>query len=111
MAEPETFRCIKCRNTVASHAFGTTQRNHCNQCLWSRHVDNFPGDRKAPCGGPMEPLAVFVASDGEWMLIHRCKSCGVLHENRIAGDDNLMLLIAIAARPLANPPVPLEYLP
>ncbi|WP_369294026.1 RNHCP domain-containing protein, partial [Tepidiforma sp.] len=51
MAEPETFRCIKCRNTVATHAFGTTQRNHCNQCLWSRHVDNFPGDRKAACGG------------------------------------------------------------
>ena len=46
----------------------------------------------------------------EWMLIHRCKSCGQLHENRIAGDDSVMLLLAIAAKPLANPPVPLEFL-
>jgi hypothetical protein len=46
----------------------------------------------------MEPLAVFVAQGGEWMLIHRCKSCGQLHENRIAGDDSVMLL-AIAAKP------------
>ena len=58
----------------------------------------------------MEPIAVFVAQGGEWMLIHRCKSCGQLHENRIAGDDSIMLLMAIAAKPLANPPVPMEYL-
>ena len=58
----------------------------------------------------MEPLAVFVAQGGEWMLIHRCKSCGVLHENRIAGDDSVMLLLAVAAKPLANPPVPMEFL-
>ena len=32
-----------------------------------------------------------------------------LHENRIAGDDSIMLLLAIAAKPLANPPVPLEF--
>lgn len=110
MSQSETFRCVKCKQQVDTLSFGTTQRNHCPQCLWSRHVDNFPGDRKSACGGPMEPLAVFVAQGGEWMLIHRCKSCGLLHENRIAGDDNMMILMAIAARPLANPPVPLEYL-
>ena len=111
MAEQETFRCVRCKQAVDMLSFGTTQRNHCPQCLWSRHVDNFPGDRKASCGSPMEPLAVFLGNGGEWMLIHRCKGCNLLHENRIAGDDSVMVLMAIAARPLANPPIPLEYLP
>lgn len=30
--------------------------------------------------------------------------------NRIQGDDNAILLISIALRPLANPPFPLEGL-
>ena len=47
----------------------------------------------------------------ERALIHRCLGCGELRENRVAGDDNILVLMAIAARPLANPPVPLEYLP
>jgi len=58
----------------------------------------------------MEPAAVTVRSDGEWAIIHRCVGCAVLHENRIAGDDNVMVLMALAARPLARPPIPLEYL-
>ena len=66
MAE-DSFRCVKCKQQVDTLSFGTTQRNHCPQCLWSRHVDNFPGDRKAACGGPMEPPAVFVAQGGERM--------------------------------------------
>jgi ribosome biogenesis GTPase len=102
----DSFRCVKCKSQVDTVSFGTTQRP---QCLWSRHVDDFPGDRKSACGGPMEPLAVFVAQGGEWMLIHRCKSCNLLHENRIAGDDSVMLLMSIAAKPLANPPVPMEF--
>ena len=58
----------------------------------------------------MEPVAVAVRAGGEWALIHRCKSCAVLHENRIAGDDNVLVLMSLAARPLAQPPVPLEFL-
>jgi hypothetical protein len=58
----------------------------------------------------MEPIAVFVGNGGEWMLIHRCKACNELHENRIAGDDSVMVLLAIAARPLAQPPIPLDFL-
>ena len=58
----------------------------------------------------MEPVAVAVRADGEWALIHRCTACATLHENRIAGDDNVMVLMSVAARPLAQPPVPMEYL-
>jgi DNA-directed RNA polymerase subunit RPC12/RpoP len=108
--DPESFRCIRCKQQVTSDVFGTAHRNHCPNCLWSRHVDDFPGDRKSACQGAMEPIAVALR-EGEWVLIHQCRSCHVLHDNRIAGDDNMAVLLAIAARPLANPPVPLEYLP
>jgi len=59
----------------------------------------------------MEPVAVSVRGGGEWVLIHRCERCGALHGNRIAGDDNELLLLALAVRPLANPPFPLDRLP
>jgi hypothetical protein len=72
-------------------------------------MDNEPGDRAADCGSRMEPTAVAVRAGGEWVIIHRCLGCGALRENRIAGDDNVMVLMAVAARPLAHPPVPIEY--
>ena len=54
----------------------------------------------------MEPIAVTVRGKGRWVLIHRCTSCGRLRLNRTAGDDNLLLLMRLAALPLAMPPVP-----
>jgi RNHCP domain len=89
---------------------GTEHRNHCPNCLWSRHLDRVPGDRSAECGGAMEPIAVFVRSNGEWALVHRCDGCATLHTNRIAGDDNPLMLMRLAVRPLAQPPFPLEWL-
>jgi hypothetical protein len=58
----------------------------------------------------MEPIAVTARADGEWLLIHRCGGCDTLHANRIAGDDNPLLLTRLAVRPLAWPPFPLELL-
>ena len=58
----------------------------------------------------MEPLAVCVRGNGEWVLIHRCAGCGTLHLNRTAGDDNPLPLVRLAVRPLAQPPFPLELL-
>lgn len=90
---------------------GTEHRNHCPGCLWSRHLDaTVPGDRAADCGGSMEPIAVCVRADGEWALVHRCSGCATVHVNRIAGDDNPLMLMRLAVRPLAQPPFPLEWL-
>lgn len=58
----------------------------------------------------MEPVSVWVRKGGEWALIHRCKQCGTLSSNRIAADDNPLLLASIAARPIAAPPFPLDHL-
>ncbi len=58
----------------------------------------------------MEPLAVSVHDDGEWALVHRCTSCDAIALNRIAGDDNALVLMRLAVRPLARPAFPLEWL-
>jgi RNHCP domain len=52
----------------------------------------------------MEPIAVTVRGEHRWMLIHRCTKCGRLRMNRTAGDDNMLLLMQLAALPLATPP-------
>ena len=85
---PASFRCRRCKLDVSYDAPGTAHRNHCPTCLWSCHVDNTPGDRAADCGGSMEPIAICVRGDGEWVLVHRCASCDEVHLNRTAGDDN-----------------------
>jgi hypothetical protein len=106
----ESFKCKICDVLVVPTGAGSEHRNHCPNCLYSLHVDDEPGDRAADCGGHMEPIGVWVRKDGEWALIHRCKQCGEIKQNRIAADDNPIKLMSIALRPLANPPFPLERL-
>jgi RNHCP domain-containing protein len=104
-----SFRCGYCRLDVSTHAPGTAHRNHCPNCLWSRHLDHDrPGDRDADCGSLMEPIAICVRGDGEWVIIHRCTGCDALHPNRTAGDDNPLVLMRLALKPLAQPPFPIE---
>lgn len=107
---PATFRCSHCRLDVPMDAPGTRHRNHCPNCLWSRHVDDSPGDRAADCGSAMEPIAISVRGRGEWVLVHRCTRCHEIHLNRVAGDDNPLVLVRIAVRPIAQPPFPLDLL-
>jgi hypothetical protein len=106
---PSSFRCRHCRLDVPCDAPGTSHRNHCPNCLWSRHLDDdSPGDRAADCGSLMEPIAISVRGDGEWVLVHRCTGCDAVHLNRSTGDDNPLLLLRLAVLPLARPPFPIE---
>jgi|GEM_PF-139868 len=105
-----TFRCRHCGQLIGTAGAGTKNRNHCPHCLHSLHVDNEPGDRASLCRSVMEPISVWVRRDGEWALLHRCKSCGTIHSNRIAADDNETMLLSLAVRPLANPAFSLERL-
>lgn len=73
-------------------------------------MDEEPGDRVSDCGGIMEPVGVWVRKGGEWAIIHRCHRCGKISSNRVAADDNPLKLMAIAVKPLAEPPFPLERL-
>ena len=107
--KPETiFTCKHCNRQISTKAPGTQHRNHCPLCLWGLHVDIRTGDRLSACRGIMEPITVWVKSEGEWAIVHRCRKCGTLRSNRIAGDDNELLLISLALRPIAQPPFPLD---
>ncbi|MDR1465117.1 MAG: RNHCP domain-containing protein [Oscillospiraceae bacterium] len=109
-AREEDFTCQFCGAAVSSEAAGSLHRNHCPRCLASIHLDDKPGDRASDCHGRMDAMAVWVRQNGEWAVIHRCRTCGVLHSNRIAADDNSLLLLSIAVKPLAEPPFPLGLL-
>jgi len=107
----ESFTCKVCGTLVTPEGAGTRHRNHCPRCLSSAHLDgDEPGDRASPCGGVMEPIGVWVRKNGEWAVIHRCRACGALDSNRVAADDNPVLLMSIAVKPLAMPPFPLGRL-
>ncbi len=104
--EHNTFICEKCSRSVAAALSGTLNRNHCPECLWSRHVDLRTGDRMSVCKGAMEPIGIWVKDDGEWAIIHRCVKCGFIRSNRIAGDDNHTKLIQLATKPVKMFPFP-----
>lgn len=103
-----SFTCCKCGQTISANMPGSRHRNHCPHCLWSCHVDIQTGDRTSDCKLPMEPIGVSIQRNGEWSLVHRCSGCGTLRVNRIGSDDNEMLLLSLAVRPLSAPPFPLE---
>lgn len=104
------FVCEKCRRAVPPVTEGTHHRNHCPGCLWSLHVDLRTGDRRSGCRGLMEPIASAVERSGEWALVHRCERCRLMRINRVAGDDDGLVLVSLAVRPLARPPFPLSDL-
>ena len=106
--ETGSFICKNCGNTVIPIVSGGSQRNHCPECLWSLHVDLSKGDRRCGCRAGMEPIGIWVKPSGEWALIHRCTKCGFIRTNRIAADDNEVLLFSLAARPITMLPFPAE---
>ncbi|HPI15498.1 MAG TPA: RNHCP domain-containing protein [Spirochaetota bacterium] len=104
----DAFVCGRCGAGVLPPESGTLHRNHCPECLWSRHVDHRTGDRLSVCGGMMEPIAVWARGGGEWALVHRCAKCGIVRVNRIAGDDNSLRLLGLATGPLRRLPFSLD---
>ena len=76
-------------------------RNHCPRCLWSKHVDNEPGDRAAACRGLMRPKRIEHRSSKGLMIVHRCTACGFIRPNRVADDpvqgDAIDAIIAVIA--------------
>lgn len=102
--EQDSFICRHCGRQVAALPGG--HRNHCSYCLRSRHVDIRTGDRMSGCRGLMDPIAIWPKEGGEWAIIHRCRSCGILRANRVALDDDERALLAVAGAALKKPPFP-----
>jgi hypothetical protein len=92
----QAFKCGHCKQFIGAPVAGGRQRNHCPNCLYSRHVDHtMPGDRKSSCGSLMKPVGLMSRRNGEMVLIHECLGCGKQDPNRIAADDNPVLLETI----------------
>lgn len=64
--------------------------------------DSHPGDRMSDCHAAMEPIGKLVRRNGEQVLIHRCRSCGKDDPNRIAADDNPLLLMRLPLLTMAD---------
>ncbi len=89
----EDFQCEQCGCFVT----GSGYTNHCPRCLFSKHVDIFPGDRAESCGGLMEPVAL-EKERGEERIVHRCRRCGFLRRNRVQQGDDFDERIRVAKR-------------
>ncbi|MBI4127312.1 RNHCP domain-containing protein [Candidatus Peregrinibacteria bacterium] len=95
----ESFQCLNCSARNVRHP--SSCRNHCTQCLYSRHLDaEFPGDRASACEGLMAPTNVTRSGKKGWILLHKCLKCGVLTRNKMADDDNMTLAAEISKNPL-----------
>ena len=88
----EDFVCEKCGVEVEGNGY----TNHCPECLWSKHVDIFPGDRAGDCGGMMEPIRV-EKKGKEYLIIHKCLKCGFEKPNKAVKEDNFQMLVQISA--------------
>ncbi|WP_238845468.1 RNHCP domain-containing protein [Nocardia terpenica] len=103
-----TFPCMRCGLVVAALAPDHTRRNHCPSCLSSRHTHDHVDGGGSECQGRMAPLSIAVLRTGDWALVHRCTRCHELAMHPVSGDDNQLMLMRLAVRPLAEPPFPLE---
>lgn len=91
--ENTAFRCENCEKEIAPVTNGS-YRNHCPYCLYSKHLDNKPGDRISDCHGLMKPVQVDYSAKKGYIIIHRCFRCGKVSRNKLAvntiQEDQLM---------------------
>jgi len=87
----EDFICGHCGKKTKGNGY----TNHCSNCLWSKHVDNYPGDRENPCGGMMEPEGVEFQK-GVYHIRHVCQKCGLHARCKSLAGDNVEALSALS---------------
>jgi DNA-directed RNA polymerase subunit RPC12/RpoP len=92
----EGFECLRCG--FENGPLKGSCRNHCRQCLSSRHVDDqVPGDRVSQCQGLMSPARLDQKKKGK-MIVHVCEKCGKEMLNKVADDDDLDAVIELGLK-------------
>ena len=89
----ENFICENCNKEV--NKLNYTARDHCPYCLYSKHVDIFPGDRENECKGLLKPIGIEKFKD-TYKIIYKCDKCHQEHKNIMANDDNYELIIKLS---------------
>jgi hypothetical protein len=87
----ENFTCGNCGFSVIGNGY----TNHCPKCLFSKHVDINPGDRASDCGGMMQPVAIEYER-AEYILTHKCVTCGHAKRNKVQASDDPDAVVAFA---------------
>jgi hypothetical protein len=88
----ENFVCEYCRTNIIGNGY----TNHCPQCLWSKHVDNNPGDRLNNCHGMMEPIGVGL-DHGTYVINTKCQKCETIKKNIAHKQDNFEKIISLSS--------------
>lgn len=88
----EDFTCEHCGKFVK----GNGRTNHCPNCLWSKHMDDVPGDRASLCRGSMKPSGVWVKHGEIVRIEHKCEKCGFSRPAPVLPEDNQEVLIKIS---------------
>ncbi len=89
----EEFVCDVCGNKVSKLNY--TARDHCNECLCSKHLDINPGDRNANCGGILRPIEIEQSPKDKLKIVYKCDKCGMIKKNIMADDDNYDAILEI----------------
>ncbi|MBR5227447.1 MAG: RNHCP domain-containing protein [Clostridia bacterium] len=82
----EGFICKNCGHEVEKLKY--TSRDHCNKCLYSLHVDIFPGDRLNECKGLLKPVCILDTGKKKMQIEYTCTKCKATVRNIIAEDDS-----------------------
>lgn len=97
--ENAPFQCLRCGADVQPSTDGSF-RNHCPFCLYSRHVDVRPGDRRSRCGSLMRPVGLRRRGRRP-QLVHRCIGCGQVKVNRVVETgrqpDDIDVIVTLPA--------------
>lgn len=97
IAHNDGFICAYCheKNPPQKGSY----RNHCYNCLYSKHVDQeIPGDRASLCKGLMKPIDIDKEGKKGYIVIHQCIECGKISRNKSAPDDNFDSIIKLSTR-------------
>lgn len=89
----EEFICEHCKKKIDKLNY--TARDHCNYCLYSKHVDIMPGDRANTCKGLLKPIGIEKYKN-TYKIVYKCEKCNQLHKNIMASDDNFDLIIELS---------------
>lgn len=89
----ENFICENCNYNVEKLNY--TARDHCPNCLYSKHVDINPGDRANTCQGLLVPISIEKFKN-TYKIIYKCQKCHQIHKNIMATDDNYDKIIELS---------------
>lgn len=87
----EDFVCANCGEKVVGNGY----TDHCPKCLWSKHVDINPGDRKCKCNGLMEPVGIEY-KNGKYRINYKCTKCCYTHTVDSNVNDNFETILSIS---------------